>query len=390
MASPAVQPVKVSYRALVAKDPALSSEISRAFDSSPDSLGLLIVSDLPAEFPALRQRLLRLADRFAALPEPTREQYARPPDYSFGWSHGKEVMNGKPDRLKGSFYNNPKEDVTPGLHAGDAPICNVWPREDQVEGFEDAFKQLCKLMVEVGELVASACDAFVGKTASSKSVNELISESHSSKARLLHYFPREGEPFSLPPSESVPDQPYKPEDVDDSWCGTHIDHSLLTVLCPSMYLFHPTPPSEGDGSTAPLEPLVIPAPSRSTGLFIKTRGGQVVQATIPEDCVALQTGETLELLTARRLAATPHFVNSTASTLGRRALAAIERHQESEETPDADRWRRVESGTVSRETLAVFLQPNHDEVVSESGETFGAFTERVYKRHYASETKDGL
>lgn len=197
-------------------------------------------------------------------------------------------------------------------------------------------------------------------------------------------FPKDGEPFSLPPSESIPDEPYRSEDVDDSWCGTHIDHSLLTVLCPSMYLFHPTPPpAEGD-SRAMLEPLVIPAPSRSTGLFIKTRGGQVVQATIPEDCVALQTGETLELLTARRLAATPHFVNSTASTLGRRALAAIERRKaEGLGAPDAEQgWSRVESGTVSRETLAVFLQPNHDEVISESGETFGAFTERVFRRHY--------
>lgn len=132
------QPVKISYNALVARDPTLSTEISRAFDSSPDALGLLIVSDLPAEFPALRQRLLRLADQFAALPEATREQYARPPDYSFGWSHGKEIMNGKPDRLKGSFYNNPKEDVTPGLHAEDEPIHNVWPKEKEVEGFEGA------------------------------------------------------------------------------------------------------------------------------------------------------------------------------------------------------------------------------------------------------------
>ncbi|GAA5990637.1 hypothetical protein JCM10908_003164 [Rhodotorula pacifica] len=375
-----VEPVKISYNALVANDPSLSAQIERAFDSSPDALGLLIVCDLPAEFPALRKRLLHLADKFASLPEETREQYARPPDYSFGWSHGKEVMNGKPDRLKGSFYNNPKEDVTPGLHEGDEPIHNVWPKEKEVEGFEDAFKQLCKLMVEIGELVASACDAFVGKTASSKSVNELIRESHSSKARLLHYFPREGEPFSLPPSESVPDEPYKPEDVDDSWCGTHIDHSLLTVLCPSMYLFHPTAAAP---ATSALDPLVIPAPARSTGLFIKTRGGQIVQATIPEDCVALQTGETLELLTARRLAATPHFVNSTASTLGRRALAAIERKKAEE----PERWSGVEKGTVSRETLAVFLQPNHNEVVSESGETFGAFTERVFKRHYAQEER---
>lgn len=138
MATPAVQPVKISYSALVARDPALSSEIERAFDSSPDALGLLIVSDLPTEFAALRKRLLHLADKFASLPEPTREQYARPPDYSFGWSHGKEVMNGKPDLLKGSFYNNPKEDVTPGLHEGDEPIHNVWPKEKEVEGFEGA------------------------------------------------------------------------------------------------------------------------------------------------------------------------------------------------------------------------------------------------------------
>lgn len=138
MATPAVQPVKISYKALVSRDPALSSEIERAFDSSPDALGLLIVSDLPTEFAALRKRLLHLADKFATLPESKREQYARPPDYSFGWSHGKEVMNGKPDLLKGSFYNNPKEDVTPGLHEGDEPIHNVWPKEKEVEGFERA------------------------------------------------------------------------------------------------------------------------------------------------------------------------------------------------------------------------------------------------------------
>lgn len=145
------------------------------------------------------------------------------------------------------------------------------------------------------------------------------------------------------------DAPLNVDEVDDSWCGTHIDHSLLTVLCPSMYLFHPTPPSS---TSAPLSPLVIPSPSRSTGLFIKTRAGKVVQASIPEDCVALQTGETVELLTSRRLAATPHFVNATAATLGRKALEAIERKKDEE----PETWGQVESGTVSRETLAVFLQ----------------------------------
>ncbi|PRQ77503.1 hypothetical protein AAT19DRAFT_8571 [Rhodotorula toruloides] len=149
-----------------------------------------------------------------------------------------------------------------------------------------------------------------------------------------------------------------------------------------MYLFHPTPPTSSS-SSAPLDPLIIPSPSRSTGLFIKTRAGKVVQATIPENCVALQTGETVELLTSRRLAATPHFVNATAATLGRKALEVIERRKEEE----PETWGKVESGTVSRETLAVFLQPNHDEVVAEDGETFGQFSTRVFKRHYEEASK---
>lgn len=70
-----------------------------------------------------------------------------------------------------------------------------------------------------------------------------------------------------------------------------------------------------------------------------------------ENCLALQTGETLELLTSKRLAATPHFVNATASALGNRALEAIERKKEEDEN-----WKEVENGTVTRETLAVFLQ----------------------------------
>ncbi|GAA6062694.1 hypothetical protein JCM10212_004752 [Sporobolomyces blumeae] len=370
-----IEPVTVSYASLVSQDAALPSQIRSAFDSSPSSLGLLIVKDLPTEFAQLRKRLLLLSNAFASLDEATREKYTHEASsYSFGWSHGKEIMNGEPDRLKGSFYNNPTSDETPGLNAGDAPTKNIWPNEKGVEGYEEAFKALCKLMVDVGGLVAAACDQLVGDsgTASSKTVEELLRQSQASKARLLHYFPRPNSVFSLPPSTSLPENPPK-ETVDDSWCGTHIDHSLLTVLCPSMYLFHPET-TQGD---APADPLIIPSPSKSTGLFIKTRSGEVVQATIPENCLALQTGETLELLTSKRLAATPHFVNATASCLGRRALEAIEAKKEADET-----WKGVERGTVTRETLAVFLQPNNDEVVSPDGETFGQFTARVFKRHY--------
>jgi hypothetical protein len=36
------------------------------------------VTDLPPEFAGLRERLLKLAERFAALPESVREKYADP------------------------------------------------------------------------------------------------------------------------------------------------------------------------------------------------------------------------------------------------------------------------------------------------------------------------
>jgi hypothetical protein len=48
--------------------------------------------------------------------------------------------------------------------------------------------------------------------------------------------------------------------------------------------------------------------------------------------------------------ATPHFVK-TSSILSAAALKVIKTKKETDE-----RWRNVESGTVSRETLALFLQ----------------------------------
>jgi len=60
-------------------------------------LGLLLVNNLPPNYLALRERLLRLASVFAALPEEVKEKTVHADSrYSFGWSCGKEIMNGKP------------------------------------------------------------------------------------------------------------------------------------------------------------------------------------------------------------------------------------------------------------------------------------------------------
>ncbi|EIM83300.1 Clavaminate synthase-like protein [Stereum hirsutum FP-91666 SS1] len=336
--------VSISYNTLVSSPLSLTDAIEKAFGSHPDSLGIIVVRDLPAEYKTYRERLLLLSSDFAHLDESTRESYAdSKSSYSFGWSHGKEIMNGRPDTLKGSYYANPVVD-SPSVSADlqqqypEYYGTNIWPKSDEagVENFESAFKDLGKFIFDVGCKLAGACQPFASShlTDSSLSLAKLISSSQTTKARLLHYFP---------PS---PENPLPKEDEPiDSWCGFHLDHSLLTGLCSAMYLEH----------NPHAKPSIVSAPSPSSGLYIRSRGGNLTKVSIPVDCLAFQTGEALELATNGQLRATPHCVRV------------------------GDGGAHAEK--VSRETFALFMQPDVDQKIGES-ETFGQFSKRIFEEHY--------
>lgn len=68
----------VSYGDLVNSPEKLSDSIAKAFGSDPDCLGIIVVKDLPKEYPALRLRLLLLANDYAQLDESVREKYSDP------------------------------------------------------------------------------------------------------------------------------------------------------------------------------------------------------------------------------------------------------------------------------------------------------------------------
>lgn len=214
---------------------------------------------------------------------------------------------------------------------------NIWPnaKEKGVEGFEDAFKDLGQFIFQVGCELAAACQPFALEhlADTSMSLPKLISTSQTTKARLLHYFP---------PAPGVA-LPANDEPVD-SWCGFHLDHSLLTGLCSAMYL------QEGESP----DPQVIPSPSPTSGLYIRTRGGDLIKVSIPVDSLAFQTGEALEIATGGKLRATPHCVRVGAG-------------------PAAEK--------ISRETFALFMQPNTDQPLSDS-KTFGQFSKEVFQEHY--------
>lgn len=90
--SAALTPVSISYSSLIQEDLSpVYPAIEAAFGSAPTALGLILLTDLPSEFAALRENALRAAATFAQdLPQQVREKYTDPESYySFGWSHGK-------------------------------------------------------------------------------------------------------------------------------------------------------------------------------------------------------------------------------------------------------------------------------------------------------------
>ena len=235
MSKTATSIVELDYNDLINEDSDLTNEISAAF--GVEGVGVLTVKNVPGYISA-RNKLLPLSKVFADLPDKVKEKYVHEDSfYSFGWSHGKEKLQGKPDLSKGSFYANPQYDrpIDDEKIIAQYPAFihpNIWPTADVPE-YESAFKSLGQIIVHVGELVAKQCDKFVHSSSPSYPPNLLqrvIRESKCCKARLLHYFPRAGEEEEKDPSDT--------SDVSSfsSWCGWHNDHGSLTGLTSALYL----------------------------------------------------------------------------------------------------------------------------------------------------------
>lgn len=280
--------------------------------------------------------------------------------YNVGWSCGKETLaNGRYDTDKGSYYVQPIHDAAledkakrlyPNVPEFTTP--NVWPDESVLPGFEETFETLCRLIVDVAAVVARNCDRYgVAKLQDYQdgTLEKIVRGSVCTKARLLHYFP------SKPKEEPKDGRPDSAMAIDDDWCATHRDLGALTGLTSNMFVdeaAHPPHP-HADG-TLPLLPELDNHPDPKTGLWIKDRSGQTTQVNIPRDCLAFQTGEALEILTRGKFKAVPHFVRGS---------------------------RHPKAGSIARNTLAVFTQPNLWEMVDETRD-FAALGQFVMDKTY--------
>ncbi|TAQ85318.1 hypothetical protein B7494_g6356 [Chlorociboria aeruginascens] len=344
------------------------STLEAAF--GPESLGIMVVRDVPSEFIELRQRLLSYSSYLGNLPESELEKLENPAaKYLTGWSRGKETLqNGQIDTLKGSYYANcafyvdaslscaiPTSEFSPeNFPAYLSP--NIWPADTKIPGFKPTFEALCRIIIDTGVLVAQACDRYAEVSIPNYKpgyLEHVVKTSTTTKARLLHYFP-------APPKEVVADM------RDDDWCATHLDHGCLTGLTSAMFINETrNPPAVMNDSTLQYLPVLseLPSPPDPTaGLYIQSRSGETVQVQIPRDCIAFQTGEALERITQGKFKAVPHFVKGV-----RPGVADGGDHP---------------GGLIARNTLAVFTQPNLGEIVdTEQGISFGEFARGIVAKN---------
>ncbi|KAF2006685.1 Clavaminate synthase-like protein [Amniculicola lignicola CBS 123094] len=326
----------------------------------PASLGIIVVKDLPSEFHALRHKLLSYSSALASLPQEELDKLESPASkWLVGWSCGKETLkDGRYDTLKGSYYVN----CAPGFEEQQKAVAerypslpeytapNVWPAKELLPEFEETFRELCTLIIDIAALVARACDKYAEANIDGYKTGYLehvVKTSVSTKARLLHYFP----------SPESPGEETSVEKNEDDWCATHLDHGCLTGLTSAMFVDETAHPPQTGPSFAPLEELEH-SPDPKAGLYIHSRTGQVVKVGIPRDCLAFQTGEALEVITKGKFKAVPHFVRGAGAGAG----AGI-------------------GGKVARNTLAVFTQPNLYEQV-DAQRDFAAFAKEIVEKNH--------
>ncbi|KAL6848639.1 hypothetical protein ACP4OV_021222 [Aristida adscensionis] len=384
---PSVRPVTIPFSDLKERGKDLSGKIGEGL--GPHGLGIISIADVPA-FAELRKKLLRLAPRVAGLPDDVKKELENPDSrYGVGWSHGKQKLeSGKFDTFKGSYFANPIFDIptTDDVLVTRYPsFCrpNIWPTNHLPE-FEIAFKDLGKLMFEVGLMLAHHCDRYVMLQGvgsyDGESLEQIIARSRSHKGRLLYYFPRQ---FSKHKEDG--------ESIS-SWCGWHTDYGSLTGLTCGLFMRNS---------------MEITCPDSGAGLYIRTRDNQVVKVILEDDELAYQIGETAEILSRGHLCATPHCVQAphgeNASDVARSTFALFMQPDCEGEagmycaiTRERIEYLLLVQRSLNFQSLAINLDeklkipseiPYHQELIPPNVMlTFGEYSERIVSKYYEAGT----
>ena len=450
------EPIVIHYQQLAQHPSTEIRDVLQKALCGPDSLGLVAVRDIP-QYKECRERLLPLAARLSALPEETLVKFEDPKSsYNVGWSCGKEgYTHGKRDIRKGSFFANPLHDepAMQGTHMGifgcddggrgirssddvlnaypQYTRGNIWPKEDLPE-LEAAFKELGKMMYDVGLMILRVCGEIVEEAARVSSCGEerhgteITGTSLTGSATTLTPVPTIMKTTATTTTTAHPmtatnDGQNASSDAfaqessttRDIFVGAAVDTVTLKgrLLC---YL--PVEDNCGDGTVKPLGngdhqeksseledgiemwcgwhkdhgslTALTPAyfldtrsgmydeivcPDKRAGLYVQTRNGSVVKVSLDRDSLAFQVGESLHALSGGILESTPHCVVAT------------------------DTRRQQDAKHVGRCVLALFMQPHWDQPLEscthnsnvkvqhwKPGITFGDFSAAKFAAYYSN------
>jgi hypothetical protein len=148
--------------------------------ASTDSLGIIVLTDMPKNYSTLRMKVLPLAQKLVNLSPVDLEAMTIPnADFQVGWSYGKEKLDkDRVDIAKGSFYFNPLTDnilndiaSRDNCHLEDIvgwdntayKTPNVWPSTSNLKEFEGSLKEMGRMVHRIGLAIAQLCDEYLSR-----------------------------------------------------------------------------------------------------------------------------------------------------------------------------------------------------------------------------------
>lgn len=248
--------------------------------------------------------------------------------------------------------------------------CNKWPDEDgvpQLKHFKEAAKTLGKIMHQVVVLLAKHIDAMAESRVKGYTKDLLFDamrETEKVKGRLLYYYPLEEKRVDSAASK------------EDNWIGWHNDSGFLTSLAGDLYV--------DDATGKPLDALDV---DPEAGLYVVDRSGESIHVTIPQDCLAVQIGECLQILTGGVVVATPHCVRGPRTGWNPDSSIKVARIShpcfiDSKPTFPLTMPVGCSREDVSRMGSGMGKVPPLEERWVENGMTFGDFLQKTFSKYY--------
>jgi len=157
----------------------------------------------------------------------------------------------------------------------------------------------------------------------------------------------------------------------------HNDSGFLTSLAGDLYV---------DDTTG--EPLSFQEIDPEAGLYITNRSGESIHVTIPEDCLAIQIGECVQILTGGVVVATPHCVRGPRENWNPNSSTKVARISHPcfiDSKPTFPLCMPKEGCSREDVTKAGSGQgkvPPLENRWTEDGQTFGSFLQKTFERYY--------